>query len=396
MKHHSVIVLAIIVVALAIALLVFSKPSSLAYVEAGTIAKDVRSFQELSDRFTDLAEEKGAVYAYEILKRASLPPNTDLHLLGHVVGDELYKQKSVEGIADCTQDFRNACSHSIVIGTLGEFGNGALDAIREACKKAPGGSGAYTMCFHGLGHGVLAFNEYDFARTQEFCEKTGTEEYNNREYAECMGGAVMEIISGGGHDQKTWGEKRGTYLFREEPLSLCQDDFFDERTRAMCYTYITPFLFEAAGGNLGRPLPQDFERGFRFCAELPEGSIRDMCFGGFGKEFLVLAQDRDVRRIEDMTQDQMLTVHSWCELAHDEVGTNECILSAMQSAYWGGENKPDAAILLCSVANEEYRERCFESLAEEVGTYVEDVEYRKNFCSIIAPEYQDTCEGTLL
>jgi hypothetical protein len=119
------------------------------YPEADSIGKNVSSFQKLSDRFTSLAQAKGGVYAFDVLKIASLPPNTDLHLLGHVVGDILYKQKGVAGMLDCTQDFRNACSHAIVIGTLNEFGpSKGLSLIHDACAKAPGGSGAYTMCYH--------------------------------------------------------------------------------------------------------------------------------------------------------------------------------------------------------------------------------------------------------
>lgn len=177
-----------------------------AYKEAGEIGKNVESFNALEKRFQNLAKEKGAKYAFEVLRRAELPPQTDLHLLGHYVGDELYKQEGVDGIRLCTQDFRNACSHSIVIGTLSEFGEGALPRIRDACKEAPGGSGAYTMCFHGLGHGVLAGYGYELEKTVAFCKKTGTEEYNYREYIECFGGAIMELMGGVG-TTRTYGNR---------------------------------------------------------------------------------------------------------------------------------------------------------------------------------------------
>jgi len=367
------------------------------YSEADTIAKGVRTFEELSGRFETLAQEKGAPYAFEVLRRAQLPPNTDLHLLGHVVGDQLYLQQGIEGIALCTQDFRNACSHTIVIGVLGEYGDGAIEDIRSACKQAPGGSGAYTMCFHGLGHGVLAFDQYNFERTQDFCKKTGTNEYNNREYAECMGGAVMEIISGGGHDRETWSKARNTYLENGSPLSLCQQDFFDDQSRGICYDYITPYLLEAAGANLGYPGPSDFEKAFVFCDELPNGSQeRDRCFGGFGKEFLVLAQDRDVRNIESMTSEQMRTVHAWCALANDEEGTRACIRSAVQSAYWGGENDPRAALLLCRTSGKEYQVGCFKDLIDEVSYYVNDAAYREQFCASLPSEIQEECRSSLL
>src|SRR5690606_38758677 len=128
-----------------------------AYAEAASIAQGARSFEDLAQRFEALAQEKGAAHAFEVLRRAEIPPNTDLHLMGHRVGDILYQQEGIGGIKYCTQDFRNACSHSIVVGALTEFGESALPQIREACLDAPGGPGAYTMCYHGLGHGVFAF-----------------------------------------------------------------------------------------------------------------------------------------------------------------------------------------------------------------------------------------------
>ena len=76
------------------------------FPESQNIARGVFNFDELSGRFSALAESKGANYAFEVLKRAKLPQDTDLHLLAHVVGDELYKQKGVGGIAEkCVKHF---------------------------------------------------------------------------------------------------------------------------------------------------------------------------------------------------------------------------------------------------------------------------------------------------
>jgi hypothetical protein len=178
------------------------------------------SFADLKKYFTSLAEKKGAEYAYQVLKVAYMPPNTDMHLMGHVVGDVLYKQKGIEGIKVCTNDFRNACSHSIVVGLLLEKGESILPDIAAACKQAPGGSGAYTMCYHGLGHGVLSYTNYDLAKTVPLCQKTGTEES-----IQCIGGAIMEIISGGDHDKRTWAKMRPNFLKPNDPTYPCLAEF---------------------------------------------------------------------------------------------------------------------------------------------------------------------------
>src|SRR3989344_7123689 len=148
-----------------------NKNSELDYVENKNL-----NFEELKSYFQNLAERKGARHAFEILNTASLPPNTDLHLLGHIVGDVLYKQEGIRGMEVCTNDFRNACSHSIVVGIFFDKGESALSEIAETCRRAPGGSGAYTMSLHGLGHGILAAVDYDMGRAAELCNKNGPRE----------------------------------------------------------------------------------------------------------------------------------------------------------------------------------------------------------------------------
>ena len=113
-------------------------------------------FTDFEATFQNIALLKGGAYAFELMRRVHFPFGLDLHLLGHAVGDILYEQEGISGMSICTHDFRNACSHTMVIGALIEFGTGAFPDIRDACHAAPGGKGAYTMCFHGLGHGVFA------------------------------------------------------------------------------------------------------------------------------------------------------------------------------------------------------------------------------------------------
>ncbi len=344
------------------------------YAEAATIAEGAKDFKELSKRFEDLAKDKGGAYAFEVLKRAQIPPNTDTHLLGHVVGDELYKQEGVDGIQYCTQDFRNACSHTIVIGALGEYGGeAALEKIRDACKKAPGGPGAYTMCYHGLGHGVFAFYEYSFPETVDFCKKTGTPEYRDREYIECVGGSVMELMGGGGHDPEMWQKSRDTYLTEDKPLAPCMSEYIPDEAKQICIVYMTPRLWEVAGINLGQPDPERFDDAFKLCELLPRSKpeLRDSCYAGFGKEFPTLANARDIRDMNSLSDEALSKVVSWCRLAPKE-GQAPCLSSALRSLFWGGENDPELSFRFCRVAGEgdALQKVCYENLGIEIRQYL--------------------------
>jgi len=382
----------------------FSNPLDIkeTHREVTYISNTSLNFKELSDYFQKLSVEKGAVYAFEVLKKASFQGEIDLHLLGHVVGDELYKQKSIEGISDCTNDFRNACSHSIVVGTLLEHGEGAISRINEACQKAPGGKGAYTMCFHGLGHGILAFYNYELPPTIELCKKTGTKEYGNREYVECGGGAIMEMVGGGFHDKIAWEEGRKKYFTTDDPLSPCSSNFMPQETRSICYIYITPRLWEAVGADSGHPTSSDFAKAFPLCEKITTGKEnKNACYEGFGKEFIGLANSRDIRleALAQLDSKAFQKIYDWCSLTpYKEAGTL-CLISTLNSLYWGGENKSDISINFCetvSTNDNTQGEACFNRLTENVSFYISNRNYKKNFCNTLPKEYQSSCFSRLL
>jgi len=359
--------------------------------------KDNASFSDLKTFFTKLAEEKGAPYAYKVLAVAPIPPNTDMHLLGHVVGDVLYKQQGVKGISVCTQNFRNACSHTIVVGLFMDKGETALSEIIDACRQAPGGIGAYGLCFHGLGHGILAYTDYDLRKAIEICEKTGDIKNHNREPVECISGTVMEIIGGGFHDRRLWEEQSKKYLTSDNPLSPCDSGFMPDVARSQCYVYLTPRLFKLAGANLARPTPEDFKKAFPLCNQISNTTNRNSCYGGFGKEFVVLAKGRDIRNIEQMSDIELGKIYEWCMLADTKEGGIACILYATNSIFWGGENKPNVAIKFCSLIKEkDTNQVCFSNLIGAFGFYIKDKDYREKFCKELPNLYHEECRKKLI
>lgn len=373
-----------------------------AYPEIEEIqAQQLSSFQDLSAYFQKLAVDKGAVHAFDVLKAVSLPSNIDMHLLGHVVGDILFVQKGVDGMRVCTNDLRNSCSHSIVVGLFFAKGEGALGEIAGACRNAPGGKGAYTMCFHGLGHGILAYAGYDLEKTIGLCKKTGTPQYGSQEYTQCVGGAIMEMVGGGFHDKALWAEQRKKYFTKDDPLYPCSSDFITDGARQFCYIYLTPYLWEVVGADLGFPKADDFKKAFPLCDRLPkeDGANRDACYGGFGKEFVGLVLGRDIRgsALENITDAKLQQVYGWCLLAGNKEGSAACMLHALQALYWGGENDRSIALRFCDlISTPYYRNSCFLNLINAVSFYIEDTRYREEFCRAIPAVLQEECRGKLL
>lgn len=349
------------------------------------------SFTELSNYFRRLAEKKGAPYAFDVLLAAPLPSGTDVHLLGHTVGNVLYAQQGITGIRECTQDFRNACAHSVVIGALLEHGEGALGDIAAACAAAPGGSGAYTMCFHGLGHGVLAYTGYELEKAVEMCSRMGTTAYQQREYAECVGGAVMEM-NDGVHDPQVWLAQRDTYFRDDDPLYPCTASFMPREVQDVCYTYLTPRLLRAVGIGLDAPVDSDWSRAFALCAPLVGDSrLRDACYGGFGKEFVTLVRGRDVRDVGAMAEAELSVVRSLCSQAGIHSGEAACLTHALYSLFWGGENRPDASFRFCAIADGDAQDTCYRELAGQIAYYQGGMPKGAALCERLPERYRSSC-----
>ena len=366
------------------------------YPEINSIKGSDWDFQKLTAFFQDLALKKGGEYAYHALAVAAnmgyLPPNIDTHLLGHVVGDELYKQQGINGIKVCTEDLRDACAHSIVVGYLLDHGASGLPVAVAACHGAPGGLGAYTMCVHGLGHGVLAYTEYNMQDAVKLCETTGTPAYGNQEVGQCVGGVTMEMMAGV-HDHDTWLKESPNYFKANDPLSPCDMGFIPKGALSYCYVYLTPHLFAAAGADLSAPDPKYFGKAMSFCSALPKNdSNRDVCFGSFGKEYVVLANARNVESVVNMNDDQLKLIYNWCRSGPDEA-LSPCLDSALQSLYWGGENDPGVSIRFCSVIPDKTQsDKCMHDLIGAVSYYMPNNDaYKQSFCKEIPEEYQDSC-----
>jgi hypothetical protein len=376
----------------------FTSTTQFSQIDPKDIPASNLNFEDVKKYLESLANKKGARYAFAIMKQMQPGPNIDMHLLGHAVGDILYKQEGSNGITDCDNDFRNACSHTIVIGLFYDKGDGALSEIAAACRKAPGGSGAYTMCFHGLGHGVLSYEGYDMAKAAAMCQKTGTKEYNYQEGSQCIGGMIMEIVDGGGHNHDLWAKERVKYLDPKHPTALCENSYFPESSKFFCYEYITPYLFEAAGAQPGNPTASDFKKAFNFCKQVVNISSRNTCYGGFGKEFVGIQQSRDIRiaSIAKISNESLKQVYDWCLLAADKNGSAACIVDSANNLYWGGENDFHISLRLCAQVSDEYnRKSCYYSLIQSANYYSKDQGYKEEFCSALPQNYTEDCKKRL-
>ena len=271
-----------------------------------------------------------------------------------------------------------------------------FDNVNYVCKLAPGGSGAYTMCFHGFGHGVLAYAEYEVPDAVELCQRVGTQEFGNEEANQCVGGAIMEM-RGGIHDPELWALKKDKYLDNSNPLKMCQSDYMPESAKGFCYTYITPFIFDSAQIVSDGSAEDLYKNSFAFCDQISEDEYRNICYGGHGKEFLVLVQNRDIRNVDEVTNKQLQKAIDWCLLASSAEGETACLLEIQNSLYWGGENDFRTSIRYCSlIESETIKSSCFDRFYENVLMYRNINEENNQICDAVPVQYAKSCSAVLL
>jgi hypothetical protein len=351
------------------------------------------SFNEVSIYMEELAFQHGGVYAFDVLKYGTLPPNMDTHLIGHYVGDVLYQQEGINGMRYCDEAVGYACAHSVVINALLRDGPGVFEVINDVCASI-GLPGSYDMCFHGFGHGVLAYAEYDLPAAIELCERVGTEAYDYYEVEECLGGVVMEM-RGGIHNPIVWAEKQADYLDPSNPLAMCEASYMPVYVRDMCYIYITPFIFDAVS-SADIPPPRVFADAMAWCAVVRNADEREHCYAGFGKEYVGFVLGRDIRYLNEISPAQASQVHQWCAATEDAVGVTACVEVAAYSVYRSGSIGYTGAYTFCgqsrSVAT---ANRCFESLFRSAANFHSETEYLEAFCAAAPPGRDEQCLATV-
>jgi hypothetical protein len=347
------------------------------------------TFPELSDYLGVLADEKGAIYALNTLIYGDLPANIDSHLMGHFVARKLYKEQGIEGLQYCTDDLGYACAHAIVIEALFERGMEVFDEVNDICARVEG-PGAYFMCFHGFGHGVLAFADYELPKALELCEKVGTEAYGDYESVECAGGAIMEM-RGGIHDPELWEKNGKKYLNEKKPIDMCLADFMAEKYRYICFVYLTPFIFDSLGAA-DLPSFEEYGPAIRSCDVLLDPKYREACFGGFAKEFVGFLFGRDIRKIEGITNEQLGEVLAACSLAEVEDGIAGCIKHAIIDLLGGGQHGFEIAGRLCELVDTQHKEYCVSSYITTVhDQHALDEKQYGEFCGYIEETFGRSC-----
>lgn len=269
------------------------------------------------------------------LKRLSLANNApaNVHELSHLIGNEAYKKFGVKGVAVCDDAFGFGCYHGVTEEMLKQEGKESIRVAQSACLEQfpPEKKMRRASCIHGIGHGILSWEQFDLSRALQDCDALDNE---FRSY--CYDGVFMEWSSG----------IRREHINEKNPWATCTD--LDPLYQLSCARYQKD-LFVRLGF--------DHMRLGQICLQAPEEVLRDTCAQHVGYH-IAQQQKGDATKIYRSCQELPEIIQASCVSA----SAREVIFETYPD--WQG-----ASLWLCEQLPSMQKQQCLLEREETINAY---------------------------
>ncbi len=291
----------------------------------------------------------------------------DCHQEAHEVGRVGYQIEGNKVFAECDSSCHSGCYHGAMEGLLHEKGSKNLvHDVNEVCDIFDTRFGTFE-CFHGVGHGLLAYVAYDMPKGIDECKRLDTKEKG----LFCLSGLFMEnVVTAQG-----WGASKQAHttnwVSKTDPHFPCNALSQDYDTQYTCYHMQTSWMLTMYG--------YDFDKVSAACLTAPKDMI-PVCFESFGRD--VAGQTlRDPKKILNL-----------CTKAPDQY-FEQCISGAVQVIidFWGPGLKNQASVLCASVP-ENHKTSCYSIVGSRLNDlFKSGAPERKAVCDSFEASYQHLC-----
>lgn len=322
------------------------------------------TFESYTALLTDMEKVRESMRSYgpartlELLRLGEVETGIDCHGSAHHLGRMAFAEYGPAAAAGLARACQSGMRHGVMEQLFVERGIANLaDDVDVLC---PGASDAFGLhqCFHGVGHGVMAWTAYELEDALGICDRLGDESSRRS----CHSGVFMENVMSG--LSGTVGQK-SSYVDAEDPHYPC--NALPERYVNDCYWYQTTQMLIVFNQDLG--LVADA------CLEAPASSRRS-CFGSYG---------RDVGGAH--RRNPYLAVQ-YCGLPESLMHRGDCIDGAARTLFWD-ETQQNAGVALCAEVEEPIvGEACWQSIVNQAHAVVADL---GPFCSRLPDRWRERC-----
>jgi hypothetical protein len=293
--------------------------------------------------------------------------HTQAHHLGRIAFELNGAEVFAEGDASCHSGFYHGAMETFLQqrGT----GNLALD-IKDICESFSTSFGVFE-CLHGVGHGLMAYEDYDLLQALADCRLL-SDDFSSRS---CYGGVFMENVVAGQGSGSLIGHE--TEWVSDDPHFPCnaleKDDYM---VRFECYQMQTSWMLTLFN--------YDFQKVSEECLLSPFDMV-SVCFKSLG---------RDISG--NSLRDPDTIVSRCTSVARDPNLHRECIYGALNVIvdFWGEKLESQATEVCKLLVEYEKKLSCYELLASRLDNIFNDpVDYQR-ICSSFEPGFQNFCSSS--
>ena len=277
----------------------------------------------------DIVEDDAALFSYikkfgtaETLKRLeeidqSRRARGICHARAHLVGDFTYELFGNKAFELCDLKCGGGCYHGAIGSYAKEVG---IKSFREGLKEFCLNSDLYDQCFHGLGHGIMAWANYELFDALGLCDCMS----NSPEYQkDCWQGVFMENLTGsqakeGGHKSKyisnnvsypctavtdkykltchQFTSMRIGQLYRNNPARM-----------ALECSKVPKVYSRACFSGMGAEIildKNDIESAIQACSHASTAENYDLCLQAATKQYIIGRTDAEIKKICDILKEK--------------------------------------------------------------------------------------------
>lgn len=293
----------------------------------------------------------------------------DCHQEAHLLGRTAYEFYQSAVFQKSRPECHSGFIHGAMEAFLVEKGMADLPAnIDRLCSHLPTSFSRFE-CFHGVGHGVLAFQNYDLPQALKICQSLR----DDFQKSSCYGGIFMEnIVVAEGNGARPAHE---TKWVSSDPHFPCNAIDVDFEIRSQCYYMQTSRMLNLFG--------HDYPQIVSECLNAPQDMV-GVCFQSLGRD----VAGQSLRAAEKISEVCQLVPRDYFD---------RCLTGGLNVIidFWG-ERLTDQAAKLCQlVANQNSKQHCYLVYAKRLkGVYETNKKDLEKHCQFVEIGYQSSCRKT--
>lgn len=296
-------------------------------------------------------------------------PNVDCHQRVHKVGQISYELTGNDAFKVLNSDCMSAYTHGVTEAFFREHGTNNLEQSLQLICQGEQNDFYSHQCYHGIGHGLMAYNDYDLPVALASCD---TLPAGGTNHESCYSGVFMENVVGaiavGEAPAGAVGDFHYSQYLSDDPLHPCTA--VEPQYRSSCYFFQSSRMIEIFG--------PDYEKIAKNCASI-EQIYQTVCFMSMGRD------------VDTTYRNDFAGIQASCDFAPSEALSLACISGASQDRFWH-ESEQDDALALCRALSDQPKARCYGELTSRARHIIADPEHRRAFCAKFEVDYINQCE----